>query len=334
MKRVSTTLKPALQDYHYFDRVNYCISQIDLTRNRFKPNYNVIHIDVKWFHLKQVTKKIYLHKDEPEPVQKMRHKNHITKVMFLAAVARPRFDPHPQVWFDGKIGIWPIVHLVAAQRNSRNRPAGTMELKCQSLTKDVNSDYICNEVIPSITDKWPASFRNKPIFIQQDNASPHTPGGVFEQDWINEVDTSGLDIRRLDPCQPAQSPDLNVLDLGYFRAREALQQKRQANTIEELIEAVEDSFEALKRITLKKVFITHQTMVEQVILHEGSNDFKIKHLNKDKIIREQGRLPEFIPLTDELKAKIEQLCPGTIADTDPLGGATERMTQDGDAEAV
>ena len=187
---------------------------------------------------------------------------------------------------------------------------------------------------PSITDKWPASFRNQPIFIQQDNASPHAPGGVFEQDWIDAVEASGLDIRRLDPCQPAQSPDLNVLDLGYFRAIEALQQKRQANSIEELIEAVEESFEALKRITLKKVFITHQTMVEQVILHEGSNDFKIKHLNKDKMIREQGRLPDSIPLTDEVKARIEQLCPGTIADIDPLAGATEGATQDGDITTV
>ena len=36
-------------------------------------------------------------------------KQHIKKVMFLCATARPRFDHGRNAWFDGKLGIWPIV---------------------------------------------------------------------------------------------------------------------------------------------------------------------------------------------------------------------------------
>ena len=33
---------------------------------------------------------------------------HITKLMFLCAVVRPHFNPCPNSWWDGKLGIWPI----------------------------------------------------------------------------------------------------------------------------------------------------------------------------------------------------------------------------------
>jgi hypothetical protein len=46
--------------------------------------------------------------------------------MFLAAVARPRYDCYGTVIFDGKLGIWPFTYEEAAKRKSKNRDAGTM----------------------------------------------------------------------------------------------------------------------------------------------------------------------------------------------------------------
>lgn len=52
------------------------------------------------------------------------------KIMFLCAIAPPRFDPVTgECIFDGKIGIWPFVEKEIAQRDSVNRPAGTNETK-------------------------------------------------------------------------------------------------------------------------------------------------------------------------------------------------------------
>jgi hypothetical protein len=47
----------------------------------------------------------YLHPDEDEPHKTIRNKNPIGKVIFLAAVSKPRFDNEGNCTFDGKLGI-------------------------------------------------------------------------------------------------------------------------------------------------------------------------------------------------------------------------------------
>jgi hypothetical protein len=51
------------------------------------------------------------------------------KVMFLAAVARPRYDPEGECTFDGKIGMFPFVERVAAKRTSKNLEKRKVETK-------------------------------------------------------------------------------------------------------------------------------------------------------------------------------------------------------------
>jgi len=53
-------------------------------------------------------------------------KKFIDKVMFLTAVARPRFDEFGNQVFVGKIGIFPFIHKELTKYNNKNRPAGIM----------------------------------------------------------------------------------------------------------------------------------------------------------------------------------------------------------------
>ena len=53
--------------------------------------------------------------------------------MFLAAVARPRFDANGNVVFDGKLGIWPFTYQEAAKRKSKHREAGTIVMTSSFL---------------------------------------------------------------------------------------------------------------------------------------------------------------------------------------------------------
>jgi hypothetical protein len=46
--------------------------------------------------------------------------------MFLAAVARLRFNDKGECTFDGMIGTWPFAEQRPAKQNSVNRPRGTM----------------------------------------------------------------------------------------------------------------------------------------------------------------------------------------------------------------
>jgi hypothetical protein len=82
--------------------------------------------------------------------------------MFLFAVARPRWDTRANRYFDGKLGMWPFVEKVPAQRaSSRNRPRrGTLITKPVSVTKEIYKKFIMEKVLPAIKEKWPQCHRN------------------------------------------------------------------------------------------------------------------------------------------------------------------------------
>ena len=50
--------------------------------------------------------------EEEDPVRTIQNKNFIGKVMFLVALARPRYDDEGNLTFDGKIGCWAMVTQV------------------------------------------------------------------------------------------------------------------------------------------------------------------------------------------------------------------------------
>ncbi|GJT87222.1 hypothetical protein Tco_1068939 [Tanacetum coccineum] len=142
-------------------------------RPTFKDIYNIIHIDEKRFYMSRPTKRYYLVPSEDDSLRTCKSKKFITKVMFLAAVARPRYDSLGNETFSGKIGIFPLTTLEPAKRSSKNRLTGTLETKpILSVTKDVTRSWLIQKVLPAIRSTWPQGHMG-PIFIQQDNAKPH-----------------------------------------------------------------------------------------------------------------------------------------------------------------
>lgn len=83
-----------------------------------------------------------------------------------------------------------------------------------------------------------------------------------------------VQIRR----QPAKSPDLNILDLGYFNAIQSLQHRKRAYNIDTLIQAVINSFQELEVKSLEKCFLTLQGVMEQIMLVKGGNDYDLPHV--------------------------------------------------------
>ena len=127
-----------------------------------------------------------------------------------------------------------------------------------NATAEVYREFILNKVLPAIEEKGPRCNRGMAIKIQQDNARPHITANnpVF----LERVATMELNITLVQ--QPPNSPDLNVLDLGYFSAIQALQQQQRQASIDGLVESVEFSFQNLCQSTLNKVFFTLQKVME------------------------------------------------------------------------
>jgi hypothetical protein len=138
--------------------------------------------------------------------------------MCLTAAARPRFDAQKKVIFSGKLGVWPFVKETTAIQRSENRERGTLETKNIIVNREVMRRYLIEKVVPAIQEMWPEDSRGQPIFIQQDNAKTHILRD--DVDFAEAVAATGLDIRII--LQPPNSPDLNVLDLGFFSSIQSL----------------------------------------------------------------------------------------------------------------
>ena len=80
-------------------------------------------------------------------------------------------------------------------------------------------------------EKWPVGGMKNTIFIQQDNARPHAGmnNAAVEEEGRKHGWTFA--IRN----QPANSPDVNVLDQGFFNSIQAIQHKKAPRTIDELV---------------------------------------------------------------------------------------------------
>ncbi|ETV69424.1 hypothetical protein H257_14809 [Aphanomyces astaci] len=156
--------------------------------------WDVVHLDEKWFNADKDRRKVYLVPGEKPPRCAWNTKRFVPKVMFLAAVARPRYDEVRGVFFNGKVVMWPFVRLV----------------------------------IPAIKASLPSA--NKRVVLQHDNATPH---GAITDSALAAVSTDGWTfvMRR----QPPNSPDLNVLDLGFFASIQSLQYKKMSRSVDDVV---------------------------------------------------------------------------------------------------
>ncbi|XP_074287884.1 uncharacterized protein LOC141613048 [Silene latifolia] len=197
-------------------------------------------------------------------LSKLYYDDMLSKIMFKDQSNVIHID---EKWFyitkDG--GIWPFVSLEPAQRNSKNRVAGTIETKpIDSITKQVVKNMMLGVVLPEIKRKWSANA-SKTIFIQQDNARPH-------------ISNTDPDFRE------ATSSD---------GAIQSLQTLTNSYKVDELVVAVKTAFDNLEVIKLNYVFITLQGCMIEVLKRRGHNDYKISHMHKSKLAKE-GLLPEYL----------------------------------------
>ncbi|VFQ76659.1 unnamed protein product [Cuscuta campestris] len=323
----SNAIKPFLTDGNKISRLRFYLDQVDPysmpIHPQFKSFHNVLHIDEKWFYMSKTSQKFYLLPDEIDPHRTCKSKKFITKVMFLCVVGRPLFAESGEVLWDGKVGIFHFTETVQAQRKSKNRAKGVLEVKpITSVTKQVTKDMLIKQVIPCIQEKWPSQL-SKDIQIQQDNARPHIQG--LDSDFMAAGNTNGFHITLNN--QPPNSLDLNILDLEFFRAIQSLKEQCAPTSVPELLEAVQRAYNALNPETLNKVWLTYQQVLTKVMEHEGSNNYRLPHMGKDRLARE-GNLPKSLSIDLDLIQKIARLVGQQNAGRNE--GLVEFNTEEGD----
>ncbi|KAG3117597.1 hypothetical protein PI125_g3611 [Phytophthora idaei] len=133
-------------------RVEHALSFIDDSTFRFEPMHNVVHVDEKWFYADRNRRSYLVFDGEDLPPRAWKSKRFIPKTMFLAALARPRFDPHRKQRWNGKVGIWSFTEMYEAKRRSKNRAKGTLCTRnIDTVCREVYKDYFLTKVFPRNT---------------------------------------------------------------------------------------------------------------------------------------------------------------------------------------
>ena len=292
------SLKPVLTEENKVARLIMALESRDPNDpSKFLNMMDRVHVDEKWFFLSRQRERYLLLLEEKNLKRCVKSKSHITKVMFLCAVARPRFNTSANSWWDGKLGIWPIGGWEPAQRASKNRPRGTLVWKNKPVTKGVYRELLISKLLPAIIEKWPRTDRlSRKIWIQQDGAKSHinTDDEEFRQAIQDQELYAGL------YTQAANSPDVNLLDLGFFRAIQSFNDAA-LKTEEELIQSVQLVYTNYPRKRLNRTWLTLQSVFNQIILCNGDNEYDIEHLSKEKLER-AGKLPNVLDVVDEASA--------------------------------
>ncbi|KAF0749686.1 hypothetical protein AaE_006962 [Aphanomyces astaci] len=161
-------------------------------------------------------------------------------------------------------------------------------MKTVSVTRETYKKMLIEQVIPAIRCKWP-STETKTIKIQQDNARPHVP--PVDPDVVAACKDQGWGMEVV--FKPPNSPDMNVLDLGLFRAIQTLQAEKHSSCLEDIVAATEAAWADVSSTTLNKNFLTLQRCLQVDILNQGGNDYKIPHMKKD-VLHARGRFPEMV----------------------------------------
>ena len=202
---------------------------------------------------------------QENPKRCVKHKSHITMVIFLCAVARPHFNTCSNSWWDGKLGIWPIGDWEPAKRMSKNSPKGMPVWKNKIVTKEVYHDLLITTLILSILEKWEQA---KNHISCNDNLF----NDVLVEKGINATLYT----------QAVNSPDVNLLDLGFFRPIQSFNNTAPKNE-EDLIEAVSVAYDMYPHHKINRTWLTLQCCFNQIIIHHGDNNYNFDHIGKEQL---------------------------------------------------
>ncbi|ETV66171.1 hypothetical protein H257_17323 [Aphanomyces astaci] len=279
-------------------RVDFCKAILnDYSKHNDNALYNVVHIEEKWFYITKICRRFYLWHDEENMPRHVQSKSHITKVMFMVVVARPRSD------WDGKLGCWPLVVGVHSRPTNKRESASRRTCHDDGQRHEAGLPF----VIPSIKEKWRwlTDDNEGVVYLQQDNARVHVAADGPTVVAATEYATFRIQVRN----PPPQSPDLNVLDLGVFNSIQAFQQTMECKIIDDLGLAIELSFDELAPMILGKTFATLHRVIKAVLHANGGNSYKTprsKDTDDDMInlelldqrIEEESRLDELYDLVN------------------------------------
>ena len=153
---------------------------------------------------------------------------------------------------------------------------------------------LITKLIPAILKNWPTRDRiSRKSFIQQDGAKNHI---CEDYKLFNDaLAENGVNMELY--TQAANSPDVNLLDLGFFRAILSLKDAAPRNE-EELIKAVSDTYNKYPWEKINRTWLTLQCCYNKIAMHHSDNEYHIDHIAREKL-EWNGNLPDVMDVVED-----------------------------------
>lgn len=275
---------PILTDKHVTRRMEWATQNLHNTWCDEQQRIGWVDVDEKQFHARTLYQCRLRPPGRDYGRTPVKHKGYIPKIMVLTALACPM----PAFNFDGKLGNWRFTEKVVAKRDSKNRPKGTIGEKDVNITSKRFIEKVLDDVFPTIRKKM--HFCTK-VVVQFDNASSHgTANDVVlkrlreegARKLVNKVTGEGYYPIIVVQPQPAQSPETNVLDCGFFyslanRISKVERDAFGAEDLNGLWQTLQKVYDGYTSTDIARYWRTKTAMARQIFLHEGQNGFPLPH---------------------------------------------------------
>ena len=255
------------------------------------------------------------------PKQPTKSRGHTPKIMLSVVIARPEKKVGVG-FYGGKVALIRCTKDVVVKRNSKNHKKGSTYKKYTSLNSRMFKDQVTKQIFPNIKRntsllhkserfarqlkakdqnyKLPQGCKWSDLFFQLDNAPPHCKKSrrrflpmIRKAGGRNILSGSyyGPKIRLV--FQPPDSPDLNVLDLGFFtnfwiKIHKILKENDLIPSVDDIWDAALIAWDSVTPVKIEILFQTLRARMEQVVKFDGRNDMPIPHTG----IRERVKAEE------------------------------------------
>lgn len=293
-------LKPA----HKENRLSWCTTRSTLESITGTEETVVVHIDEKYFYGFKLGEVQYCAPGQVVTPLQVTSRSHIPKVMFLGAVAYPRYVFLTCVYvtevftfsfirkehnFNGEIGLWPVVKETIAKKTTKFQTKGDIVETVVTMDGKKFVEMCKQNLIPAVVSKV-GSWASK-VVVQLDGA-----GGHKVKTSLEELNTFGKSVQVVNNTlpiefiqQPARSPDLNVLDLGAWNSiqsavnRLTYEKEPTTRMTKRLADSVLEGWgKWAAEEKLGKLFEVLCEVHKQVVDVGGGNNFVMPHTQKKK----------------------------------------------------
>ena len=243
------------------------------------------------------------------PKKPIKSRRHTPKIMVSAVISRPEKKAGVG-FYGGKVAILRCSEEVVAKNASKNHKKGDIYQRDTSMKNKMFKEQLTKKIFPKIksspsllvkserfasqlrasdeTCNLPENCKWADLFLQCDNAPPHCKKNkrlfpiIKKAGGRNILDGIYYGPKVRLTYQPPDSPDLNVMDLGFSnslwtKTHKILKNRDDIPSLDDVWEAVKMAWSDISPVDIEVLFRTLHLRMKQVIDCNGRNDMSIPH---------------------------------------------------------